>query len=271
MMKKQAIGIFDSGIGGLTVAKAIKELLPREDFIYFGDTAHLPYGDKSEEAIVAYSKKISDFLVKFHCKMIVIACNTASSYAYSILKDLLPSHVMLVNVIDPVVDSLYENKIKSVGVLGTKAMVSSNIYTKKIQNRYPEIETTEVATPLFASMIEEGFFRNEISHSIIEAYLSNKVLANKEALILGCTHYPLIHQEISEFFNHKKIIIDSPTLVALFVKEMLAKKSKLYSGETKGRYQFFMSLYTESFEETAKLFFDEFIQFEQFDIWKDIR
>lgn len=271
MMKKQAIGIFDSGIGGLTIAKAIKELLPNEDFIYFGDTAHLPYGDKSEEAIVAYSKKISDFLVKFHCKMIVIACNTASSYAYTILREILPEHILLINVIDPVIESIHENKIESVGVLGTKAMVSSNIYTRKIREKYPNIKTTEVATPLFASMIEEGFFRNDISHSIIETYLSNMILKDKQALILGCTHYPLIHQEISEFFNHKKIIIDSPSLVAQFVKETLTLAEKLYLGDTKGRYQFFMSLYTESFEETAKLFFDEFIQFEQFDLWKEIR
>lgn len=270
-MKKQAIGIFDSGIGGLTVAKAIKNLLPKEDFIYFGDTAHLPYGDKSEEAIIAYSKKISEFLVKFHCKMIVIACNTASSFAYNILREILPEGIMLVNVIDPVINSLVENNISSVGVLGTKAMVSSGIYTKKISARYPGINSTEVATPLFASMIEEGFFRNDISHSVIETYLSNVELQDKEALILGCTHYPLIHQEISEYFNHEKDIIDSPLLVAQFVKNMLNKASKLYSGETKGNYQFFMSLYTESFEETAKLFFDESIHFEQFDLWKEIR
>lgn len=271
MMKKQAIGIFDSGIGGLTIAKAIKELLPNEDFIYFGDTAHMPYGDKSEEAIVAYSKKISDFLVKFHCKMIVIACNTASSFAYEILKEVLPKHILLVNVIDPVIDSIYANNINSVGVLGTKAMVSSHIYTRKISSKYPNIDTIEVATPLFASMIEEGFFRNAISHSVIETYLSNEELNNKEALILGCTHYPLIHQEISEYFNHEKLIIDSPKLVAQFVKGRLEEATQLYLGDTKGRYQFFMSLYTESFEETAKLFFEEFIHFEQFDLWKEIR
>jgi len=271
MMKKQAIGIFDSGIGGLTIAKAIKEVLPNEDFIYFGDTAHMPYGDKSEEAIVAYSKKITDFLVNFHCKMIVIACNTASSFAYEILKEILPKHILLVNVIDPVIDSIHTNSINSVGVLGTKAMVSSNIYTRKIYSKYPHVSTVEVATPLFASMIEEGFFRNAISNSVIEAYLSNKELSNKEALILGCTHYPLIHQEISEFFDNEKIIIDSPKLVAKYVKETLEKTTQLYLGETKGRYQFFMSLYTESFEETAKLFFDEFIHFEQFDLWKEIR
>lgn len=270
-MKKQAIGIFDSGIGGLTIAKAIKELLPNEDFIYFGDTAHLPYGDKSEEAIVAYSKKISEFLVKFNCKMIVIACNTASSYAYNMLREFLPEGIMLVNVIDPVIDSIVEKNISSVGVLGTKAMVSSHIYTRKINIKYPDINTVEVATPLFASMIEEGFFRNEISHSIIETYLSNDLLKDKQALILGCTHYPLIHQEISEYFNDEKEIIDSPNLVAQYVKEILEQASQLYIGESPGRYQFFMSLYTESFEETAKLFFNEFIQFEQFDLWKEIR
>lgn len=270
-MKKQAIGIFDSGVGGLTIAKAIKRILPNEDFIYFGDTAHLPYGDKSEEAIVAYSKKIAEFLVDFHCKMIVIACNTASSFAFNVLRETLPEGIMLVNVIDPVVDSMVESNISSVGILGTKAMVSSGIYTKKIMAKYPGIHTTELATPLFASMIEEGFFRNDISHSIIETYLSNETLQDKEALILGCTHYPLIHQEISEFFNHKKNIIDSPLLVATFVKDRLFEASKLYLGETKGHYQFFMSLYTKSFEETAKLFFDEFIHFEQFDLWKEIR
>ncbi|MGB1294109.1 MAG: glutamate racemase [Flavobacteriales bacterium] len=269
-MKKQPIGIFDSGIGGLTVAKAIKTLLPNEDFIYFGDTAHLPYGDKSPQAIVAYSKKISEFLVQFNCKMIVIACNTASSYAFSVLKETLPKHIKVINVIDPVVDSLYENKIKSVGVLGTKAMVSSHIYSTKIKKNHPEIDVVELPTPLFASMIEEGFFRNDISHSIIDAYLSNNALVDKEALILGCTHYPLIHQEISEFFNHSKTIIDSPMLVAKFIKNHLEESQTKYKGGQHGKYLFFMSLYTESFEETAKLFFDDSIEFKQFDLWKEI-
>lgn len=270
-MKKRAIGIFDSGIGGLTVAKAIKSILPNENFIYFGDTAHLPYGEKSPQAIIAYSKKITEFLVSFNCKMVVIACNTASSYAYDILREILPDNIPLINVIDPVVKSLDTNGITSVGVLGTKAMVSSQIYTSKIQRSNSNIHVVEMATPLFASMIEEGFFRNEISHSIIEAYLSNPILKTTKALILGCTHYPLIHQEINDYFKRNKQIIDSPLLVANHIKNVLDENNLLYLGDKKGDYKFFMSLYTESFEETAKLFFDSSIHFEQFDLWKEIR
>ncbi len=153
------IGIFDSGIGGLTVAKAIRNLLPEENIIYFGDTAHLPYGDKSEAAIQAYSIKIADILLKKGCKVIVIACNSASSASYELLKEYVRKDAHIINVIDPMVDFITENYSgKRIGLIGTKRTVQSGIYTRKIEESNHSILLESLATPLLAPMIEEGFF-----------------------------------------------------------------------------------------------------------------
>src|SRR6478736_4894232 len=161
------IGIFDSGTGGLTVAHAIKTLLPYENMVYFGDTAHFPYGDKSEAAIQAYSVKIADVLLKKGCKVIVIACNSASSAAYELLKEYVRS-VKIMNVIDPMVSVVVnEYANKNVGLIGTKRTVQSGVYLRKIEEAKKGIKLHSLATPLLAPMIEEGFFDNQISHEII--------------------------------------------------------------------------------------------------------
>jgi glutamate racemase len=155
------IGIFDSGIGGLTVAHAITNHLPHESIIYFGDTAHLPYGDKSEAAIQAYSIKIADVLLKRGCKVIVIACNSASSAAYELLKEYVNTQAHVLNVIDPMVDYVathFQNK--KIGLIGTKRTVQSGIYQKKITESKKGIQLSSLATPLLAPMIEEGYFNN---------------------------------------------------------------------------------------------------------------
>ena len=153
---EEAIGIFDSGIGGLTVAHAIKHILPNERLIYFGDTAHLPYGDKSPAAVQAYSIKITDLLIKRGCKVIVIACNTASSVANELLKEYTASRAKVINVVDPMVVKVAESTSSDkIGVIGTKGTIASGIYKHKLMELKPNLRVEEVPTPLLVPMIEE--------------------------------------------------------------------------------------------------------------------
>lgn len=262
------IGIFDSGIGGLTVANAIRQSLPGESIIYFGDTAHLPYGEKSAESIIAYSKEISNFLLSKNCKAIVIACNTASSIAYEAVKKIVQGKALVINVIDPVVNFVAKNfSQKNIGVIGTKATIRSDIYSKKLKERNSSLMVSSLATPLLAPMVEEGFFNNKISRTIINSYLSRPKIKNIDALILACTHYPLIRPEIEEYYNHKIKIIDSAEIVASFVLKEL-KKKKLLKKSGKAQQHFFVSDFTPSFEKSTKLFFKGKIKLEHFPIWK---
>ncbi len=260
------IGIFDSGIGGLTVAHAITQLLPHESIIYFGDTAHLPYGDKSEAAIQAYSIKITDVLLKKGCKVIVIACNSASSAAYELLKEYVNNQVHLINVIDPMVAWVTTHLAgKKIGLIGTKRTVQSNIYTKKIDEKNAGITLSSLATPLLAPMIEEGFFKNKISHDLIDEYLSNPILKDIEALILACTHYPLIKEEIENFYSKTIPVLDSSEMVAQALQNHLSVNQLL--NNTSPQHSFFVSDYTHSFEMSTQLLFRQKVTLEKYPLW----
>ena len=262
------IGIFDSGIGGLTVANAIQKVMPGESLIYFGDTAHLPYGDKSPDSIKYYGIRIAQFLLDKNCKMIVIACNTASALAYEAVKDFVNGRVPVINVIDPVVYCIVNNKnAKRVGVIGTKGTIKSDIYPKRIKAKNKSIEVSSLATPLLAPMIEEGFFNNRISRSIIGSYLSSRKLAKIDSLILACTHYPLIRAEVEEFYKKKIEIIDTAGVVADKVKTVLKEKNIL-SKNNKVKHHFYVSDFTKSFEESTRYFFKNKIHLEKVDFWK---
>jgi glutamate racemase len=261
------IGIFDSGIGGLTVAHAIRELLPNESLVYFGDTAHLPYGDKSEAAIQAYSIKIADVLLMKGCKVIVIACNSASSAAYELLKEYVRS-VEIINVIDPMVNLILDHYAgKRVGLIGTKRTVQSGVYEQKIRQAHERISVQSLATPLLAPMIEEGFFNNKISHEIIAQYLNDPELQNIDALILACTHYPLIKKEINAYYNHTMPILDSSEVVAKALKQHLEERQLLNPGIGPVQHQFLVSDYTSSFEASTRLFFHEQVNLEKHPLW----
>lgn len=252
------IGIFDSGIGGLTVANAVLNTLPKESFIYFGDTAHLPYGDKSPETIRRYSTVITDFLLHNEVKLIIIACNSASSVAYEHVQELAASkNVKVVNVIDPVVEYIVQNNIKNVGIIGTRATIGSQIFPQKIETNQPLINVATLATPLLAPMIESGFVKGDISKAVIENYLTDPVLENIEALVLACTHYPLIKKEIAQFYqeNNRAVeILATNEIVAQYVKKILNEEN-LISTSKHVIHRFFVSDYTDSFEETTKLFY----------------
>jgi glutamate racemase len=267
MSSSLPIGIFDSGIGGLTVANAIRKILPNEQLIYFGDTAHMPYGDKSPEAVKFYSLKIAKFLLDKKCKVIVIACNTASAHAFHELVHFLGDQVPIINVIDPVVDLMVQKgNAQKIGVIGTKSTIRSDIYARKFKAADHEIQVSSLATPLLAPMIEEGFFNNNISKTVINSYLSSSKLKKINSLILACTHYPLIKEEISAFYKGNVNIINTAEIVAQHVKDRLCELKLLNVGLGK-KHQFFVSDYTPSFEKSTRLFFGEKINLRLEAIW----
>lgn len=272
----QPIGIFDSGIGGLTVARAITKLLPNEQLIYFGDTAHMPYGEKSAEAIKNYSIKIADFLKTKNCKMIVIACNTASAAGFKAVVKSTGMKDLIVNVIDPAAAYVVKNHYREkIGVIATKRTINSNVYAKRIASLDPIADVVQLATPLLAPMIEEGFYNNKISQTIINSYLSKSKLNKIDALILGCTHYPLVKNEIQKFYGKSVEVIDTSEIVAQYVKAVLEKHHLLNLTKpskmilAKKAKQFFVSDFTQSFEESSKIFFNEKVKLKQCNIWED--
>lgn len=269
MQKSAPIGIFDSGIGGLTVAHAIKNALPNENLIYFGDTAHLPYGDKSTATIQAYAVKIADFLLQQGCKVIVIACNSASAAANELLKEYVASRATIINVIEPMVKHLSETcNGQSVGVIGTKQTVNSGIYPTSIASIKPDMKVKALATPLLVPMIEEGFLHNRIAHDIIHKYLHDDQLKNIDALVLGCTHYPLIQKEISDYYKGAVNVLDSSTITADFLKNFLSDNDLLNESQDEGKSRFFVSDLTDSFAHSAKLFFGEPVVLEKYQLWE---
>ncbi|MGI4898415.1 MAG: glutamate racemase [Janthinobacterium lividum] len=268
MPANQPIGVFDSGIGGLTVANAIQKLMPKEALVYFGDTAHLPYGDKSSEAIKYYSLKITKFLIDEGCKAIVIACNTASSLAYQDLKLFLGNQIPIYSVIDPVVEYMTaSDRYHDIGVIATRATINSDVYAQKIQRIKPDIQVQSLATPLLVPMIEEGFFNDQISSTLINAYLSDPVLKGIDSLILGCTHYPLIRNEIASYYQPKINIIDNTEIVARHLQQELKRMDLLHESNQPAPHQFYVSDYTDSFEKSTRLFFGQQIQLNLRQLW----
>lgn len=252
------IGVFDSGIGGLTVAHAISKLMPNERIVYFGDTAHLPYGDKSPELIHSFVKDISKFLIqKENCKAVVMACNTASATSYEFLRDKHEGNYPIINVIDPIIEAVVKDvKIKKVGLIATKTTVESGVYQEKLKRRNPDVKVEVLATPLLAPMIEEGFSQDKISHTVIENYLSNSKFGDIDALILGCTHYVLIKDEINDFFSGRVKLFDSTNILANKLKSILSNEN-LLSGEKDRENKFYVSDLTKGFSESASRFYGE--------------
>lgn len=265
MNKKNApIGLFDSGVGGLTVASAIKTLLPSEDMIYFGDTAHLPYGDKSKETIIEYSLNITKFLLEKNCKLILIACNSASSNALYNVRDYVGDHALVMNVLDPVTEAVIsDHEIKRLGVIGTKATINSGSYEKAIKEKRPDIEVSSMSTPLLVPMIEEGFIFDDISNAIIRSYLSRKEISDIDSLILGCTHYPIIKNQISRFYNFNVNVVDSAKIVAQKLKSNLISNSLLKEDNLAGEHDFYVSDHTDYFEVISRMFFGQEIHLQK--------
>jgi glutamate racemase len=263
---EKPIGIFDSGVGGLTVAHAVRKSLPNENLIYFGDTAHLPYGDKSTAAIQAYSVKIAHMLLQQDCKLILIACNSASAAAYELVKEYVQSRAMVMNVIDPTIRFIHEAYAgKSIGLIGTRQTVNSCIYKKKFDELNSNIKLSSVPTNLLASAIEE-FGNHHVLDALLETYLAHPDLQQIDALLLACTHYPVIKKHFQHYYQHKIDIIDSSLVVAEAVKTTL-DKFNLRNTADNSTARFYVSDYTETFAQNARLFFGDRITLEHYPLW----
>ena len=253
MQKQQAIGIFDSGIGGLTVAKAVAEVLPKENIVYFGDTARVPYGGKSEETVSEYALEITDFLLEKEVKMILIACNTVSAYA----KDRIIEKAGAIPVLDVISAGtravLNHPKHKNVGVIGTLATVNSEAYVRTIHQQDPTISVIQKACPLLVPLAEEGWVENEIAEKALAIYLKGFVNQNVDSLVLGCTHYPLFKHIIPSILNTKETqIIDSADSIAESAREKLSELHLLNGNG--GDFQCFVSDRPQRFHELAQRF-----------------
>lgn len=259
MFDNRPIGVFDSGVGGLNFAKEIKRLLPQESIIYFGDTKHLPYGDKSPNTIKKYSKEITTFLKNEDCKAILVACNSATANAIDEIKEEATNEILVVDVINPVAEKVAFELRSKIGVIATKATVKANFYKKTIKKYNKHIQVVEFATPLLVPVIEEGFANTAISRSILEAYLSHKKLEDIDSMILGCTHYPLLQKEIEYIFEGKVEIINSPLIVvnALYIA---LEQRQLLAQNANPTYSFYLSDITDNFNKTAKRFFGNKIE-----------
>ncbi|MGI9527044.1 MAG: glutamate racemase [Weeksellaceae bacterium] len=254
MSDSRPLGVFDSGVGGLTIAREIKKVLPHESIIYYGDSKHLPYGNKSPELIKKFSENITQFLIDQGCKAIVIACNTASSNALEEIKKVAEPHqIPVLDVITPVAEKAAYGFHQKMGVIATKATVDSGIYKKSIRKFNRHIKVQELATPLFVSVIEEGLTNTEVSKAVIDNYLSNRKLKDIDSIILGCTHYPLIEKEIEAFYEGKVEVINSPLTVAHALKNILLKNE--INAEGNATYSFYVSDITKNFQKLAKKFF----------------
>lgn len=251
------IGVFDSGVGGLTVVKEIKKILPDVPIIYFGDTARLPYGNRSREIIQKYSREIVDFLKDKGCETIVIACNTASALAANWLREKYPD-LKIYDVVSSGAEAVAEaTKKKRVGVIGTTATISSGEYNKKISEIDPRIDIFTGSCPLFVPLVEENWINRPETKKIARAYLRDLKLQKVDALLLGCTHYPLLEKIISGVMGQRTRVIASGENLA---KEL---KKNLKSAKKEGKDEYFVSDLTPHFEKLAKRILGKKIKIEK--------
>ncbi len=215
--KKMSIGIFDSGIGGLTVFKEVAKEFPQADIYYLGDTARVPYGNKSRETVIRYSLECANYLLGFGIDALIIACNTASSYALNILQENLDIPVM--GVVEPGVElATRYTKNRKIGVIGTQATVKSNSYKFSIEKK-GDFQVFQKACPLLVPLVEEGMINHKITKMVIKEYLEDLVREGIDTLILGCTHYPLLKDCIQQIYPHL-MIIDSSKAIVLYLKKI---------------------------------------------------
>lgn len=251
---KKPIGIFDSGIGGLTVLKEILNVMPGEDAIYLGDTARVPYGTKSVETVTRYSFENAKFLLKFNIKLLVVACNTASAYCLLQLQQKLP--IPVVGVIGPGARKAVEvTKTKRVGVIGTEGTIRSGAYFDAIKTIDPSVVVFPQPCPLFVPLAEEGWTSNRIAYLTAQSYLQKMKKHCVDALILGCTHYPLLKDVISEVMGENVALIDSGQETAAEVAGCLMNKNIMEivsSGQSLRR--FFVTDSPERFKRVGRKF-----------------
>ena len=242
--------------------------MPNETLVYFGDTAHHPYGEKSPDNIQRYAIEISDFLVnEVGCKALVIACNTASAVAYQTLRDKYKGILPVINVIDPVVESVIANdSLCKIGIIATQRTIDSGVYQEKLNRRKPSLQLRSKATPLLAPMIEEGFGSDKMQETILYEYLDDAMFNDIDALVLGCTHYPLIRHLVEGHYKGRVAIFDSTSIVAeklhaIMQSELLLNQHQ--GNKTPHQHRFYVSDFTSTFELSAKRFYGKSLHFKE--------
>ncbi len=258
MNKDSAIGVFDSGIGGLTVLQKIIELLPKENTIYLGDTARAPYGTKSVETVLRYSFENSEFLVEKGVKLLVVACNTSTAIALDRLRSSL--EVPVIGVIEPgATKALDVTKNKKIGVIGTEATIQSGAYTKALRAKDLKVEVYSRACPLFVPLVEEGWTDNAVVEMTVKVYLGSLKQSGIDTLILGCTHYPLLKKAVRKFLGDTVCLVDSAEEIAKEVGSVL-KKDSLVRKNGDGAYSFFVTDAPDRFVKVGQRFLGEKVE-----------
>ena len=239
-MSWRAVGIFDSGVGGLTVLRELTRVIPQEDTIYFGDTARVPYGTKSPETVTRYAHEITSFLIRRDIKLLVVACNTASAVALPSLKRHFP--IPVVGVIEPGARRAVEvSKSGRIGVIGTAGTIRSSAYTRAIKRLNPDAEVLTKACPLFVPLAEEGWVDNQVVRLTAQMYLQELKDAGVDTLVLGCTHYPLLKPIIAEVMGAGVTLVDSAAETALTVAGILDQKKILRPASENGNHHYYVS------------------------------
>ncbi len=253
-MNKNAIGVFDSGLGGLSAVKQMLSAMPNENIIYFGDTGRVPYGNRSKDTIRRYAMQDANFLLKNNVKMVVAACGTVSSVAPDLESTLGVPYTGV--VLPTCFTALNVSKNGKIGVIGTTATINSHSYKTRIELKNPDFEVFEQDCPLFVPLVENGFIdRNDmVVKLIVEKYMSNLKNAGVDTVILGCTHYPILKDAIQDFMGDKVTLIDSGKETALYTKKVLQENGLTNESEKAGNAQFFVSDTPDNFEKIASLF-----------------
>lgn len=247
------IGIFDSGIGGLTVAQEITRLLPHEQIVYFGDTARVPYGSKSKESVIRFSKDNMNILLQYQVKAVVIACNTSTSWALKSIRKEYDIPVM--GVIEPGShQAVRVTKKNRIGVIATLSTVNSHQYKKTILNLAPQVDVFEQPCPLFVPLVEEGWLEHKVTEKVAEEYLSSLKQQHIDTLILGCTHYPLLKPILQKVMGKQVVLVDSAMETARQLKELLIAKKLLRQQNRPLKNIFLVSDEPEHFRALAKRF-----------------
>lgn len=254
-LDKRAIGVFDSGLGGLTAVKELMQILPEEAIVYFGDTGRVPYGTKSEETIIKYTMGDIEFLKTFDLKAIIIACGTASTIALPKVKD--KYDVPIIGVAEAACRAATEKtKNKKIGIIGTPGTIKSGMYEKIIKEKDADIFTVSAACPLFVPLVEEGWTDNDVAEITVKKYLEPIKTEGVDTLILGCTHYPLLEKTIADFMGNDVILINPGAETAREVKKWLDDKDMISDSAQQEQYRFFSSDSVESFTRLGSRFLE---------------
>lgn len=259
-MYDQPIGIFDSGLGGLTVVKEVMKHLPNESIIYFGDTARVPYGNKSKETVTKFSAQIIRFLESKGVKAIIIACNTVSSNSIEDLRAMFPG-MLIEGVVEPGVKvGLEKTQTGRIGIIGTEATIRSNKYPSLIKDKKPDAQVFGKSCPLFVPLVEDGWTTHPVTHMVASEYLGPLLKEHIDTLILGCTHYPMLSETIQEVVGDKVTLVNPAQEAAYKMEENLKSRKQLATGKTPATYEFYVSDHTSQFEHMAKAFLKRPIQ-----------